>query len=108
MASAVERSWLEPTHTVVEHLLDPENGSVRAVSREYYDALILVERPAPAEPGEVERLLVDLYLSRPVPDPDEQTLRRSVSPGSIWRRGNLPNAPRGESGRFAISSWSVA
>ena len=34
MASAVERSWLEPTHTVVEHLLDPENGSVRAVSRE--------------------------------------------------------------------------
>ncbi len=51
MASAVERSWLEPTHTVVEHLLDPENGSVRAVSREYYDALILVERPAPAEPG---------------------------------------------------------
>ena len=76
MASAVERSWLEPTQTVVEHLLDPENGSVRAVSREYYDALILVERPAPAEPGEVERLLVDLYLSRPVPDADEQTLRR--------------------------------
>ena len=76
MASAVERSWLEPTHTVVEHLLDPENGSVRAVSREYYGALILVESPAPAEPGEVERLLVDLYLSRPVPDADEQTLRR--------------------------------
>jgi ATP-dependent helicase HrpB len=76
MASAVDRSWLEPTHTVVDHLLDPENGSVRAVSREYYDALILVERPAPAEPGEVERLLVDLYLSRPVPDADEQTLRR--------------------------------
>ena len=76
MASAVERSWLEPTHTVVEHLLDSENGSVRAVSREYYDALILVERPAPAEAGEVERLLVDLYLSRPVPDADEQTLRR--------------------------------
>ena len=36
---------------VVEHLFDPESGSVRAVSREYYDALILVERPAPAEPG---------------------------------------------------------
>ena len=76
MASAVERSWLKPTHTVVEHLLDPENGSVRAVSREYYDALILVERPVLAEPEEVERLLVDLYVSRPVPDADEQTLRR--------------------------------
>ena len=76
MAGAMERSWLEPTHAVVEHLLDPENGSVRAVSREYYDALLLVERPAPAEPGEVERLLVDLYLSRPVPDANEQTLRR--------------------------------
>jgi ATP-dependent helicase HrpB len=76
MASAVERSWLEPTRTVVEHLLDPENGSVRAVAREYYDALILAERPAPTEPGEVERLLIDLYLSRPVPDADEQTLRR--------------------------------
>jgi ATP-dependent helicase HrpB len=76
MASVVERSWLQPTHTIVEHLFDPESGSVRAVSREYYDALLLVERPAPAEPAEVERMLVDQYFSRPLPDADEQTLRR--------------------------------
>ena len=64
---------------------------MRAVSRECLpDALNVVERPAPVEPGEVERLLVDLYLSRPVPDPDKQVLRRvRFAELEIWRRGRL-------------------
>ena len=77
MASAVERSWLMPTHTRVEHAFDPDAGVVRAVSRDYYDALVLVERHASADPDEVERLLVDAYLSKPLTDADEQFLRRA-------------------------------
>ena len=50
MASTVDRSWLTPTHTRVDHAFDTEAGVVRAISRDYYDALVLVERPAPADP----------------------------------------------------------
>ncbi len=50
---------------------------MRAVSRDYYDALVLVERATPADPEEVERLLVDAYLSKPLSDADEQLLRRA-------------------------------
>ena len=77
MASTVERDWLKPTHTRVEHVFDPDAGVVRAMSREYYDALVLVERPAFADPDEVERLLVAAYLSRPLAGADEQVLRRA-------------------------------
>ena len=66
MASTVDRSWLTPTHTRVDHVFDPDAGVVRAMSRDYYDALILVERPVPADPDEVERLLVDAYLAKPL------------------------------------------
>jgi ATP-dependent helicase HrpB len=76
MASTVERHWLTPTHTRVEHTFDKDAGVVRALSRDYYDALVLVERPAPADPEDVERLLVDAYLSKPLSDADEQLLRR--------------------------------
>ena len=76
MASTVDRSWLTPTHTRVEHAFDAEAGVVRAISRDYYDALVLVERPAAADPLEVERLLVEAYLAQPMSDADEQLLRR--------------------------------
>jgi ATP-dependent helicase HrpB len=77
MASAVERAWLKPTHTLVEHVLDADAGVVRAVSRDCYDALTLAERPAAADPREIARLLVGAYLSKPPADADEQLLRRA-------------------------------
>jgi ATP-dependent helicase HrpB len=77
MASAVEGAWLKPTHTRVDHVLDADAGVVRAVSRDCSDALTLAERPAPADPREVARLLVDAYLSTPPSDADEQLLRRA-------------------------------
>jgi ATP-dependent helicase HrpB len=76
MASTVDRHWLTPTHTRVDHAFDAEAGVVRAVSRDYYDALVLVERPVAADPREVERLLVDAYLSQPMSEADQQLLRR--------------------------------
>ena len=77
MASAVDRDWLTPTHTRVEHRFDPAAGVVRAVSRDYYEAIVLVERPIAPEAAEVERLLSDAYLSRPSGAADEQLLRRA-------------------------------
>jgi ATP-dependent helicase HrpB len=77
MASTVERSWLTPTHTRVEHAFDQDAGVVRAVSRDYYDARVLVERQAPAEPDEVARLLAEAYVAKPLSDVDDQLLRRA-------------------------------
>ena len=77
LASTVERSWLTPTHTRVEHTFDDDAGVVRALSRDYYDALVLVERHEPADPDEVARLLVDAFLSKPLSDASEQLLRRT-------------------------------
>jgi ATP-dependent helicase HrpB len=76
MASTVDRGWLTPTHTRVDHTFDAGAGVVRAISRDYYDALVLVDRPAAADPAEVERILVDAYLARPMADAAEQLLRR--------------------------------
>jgi ATP-dependent helicase HrpB len=77
MASAVDRGWLSPTHSRVDHTFDPSSGVVRAVARDYYEALVLSERPATADPSEVERLLADACLSRPLTSDDEQLLRRA-------------------------------
>ncbi len=49
---------------------------MRAISRDYYDALVLVERPAPADPLQVEQLLVEAYLVQPMSAADQQLLRR--------------------------------
>ena len=96
MASTVERSWLTPTHTRVDHAFDPDAGVVRAMSRDCYDALVLVERPAPADPDEVERLLVDAYLSKPLGDADEQILRRAHFAGvAVDVRALVARAARG-------------
>jgi ATP-dependent helicase HrpB len=76
MASAIDRAWLSPTHATLEHSFDPAAGIVRAVSREYYDAIPLVERPTAPEPMEAARLLVDAFLARPLTEDDEQLARR--------------------------------
>jgi len=96
MASAVERDWLRPTHTRVAHVLDADAGVVRAVSRDCYDALTLVERPAPVDPEEVARLLVDAYLSRPRTGADEQLLHRARFAGlDVEVRGLATRAAHG-------------
>ncbi len=66
------------------------------MSRDCYDALVLVERPAPADPDEVERLLVDAYLSKPLGDADEQILRRAHFAGvAVDVRSLVARAARG-------------
>ena len=76
MASAVDRSWLAPTHTRLEHAIDADSGVVRAVSRDYYDAITLVERPAAIDPAEAGPLLVKAFLDRQLTEANEQLMRR--------------------------------
>ncbi len=44
-ASRVEREWIQPTSTAVEHRFDAESGRVRAARVERYDAIVLSETP---------------------------------------------------------------
>jgi ATP-dependent helicase HrpB len=106
MASAVDRAWLSPTHTRVEHTLDAASGVVRAVSRDYYDAIPLVERPVAADPEETARILVGAFLARPLSDDDQQLLRRVRFAGLDLDVATL--AGRAAHGRRALADVSLA
>ena len=49
-ASRVEREWLEGVRTEVAHRFDEASGSVRAFAQDWYDRLLLGERPVPPDP----------------------------------------------------------
>jgi ATP-dependent helicase HrpB len=76
MASRIEREWLTPTTSDVVHRFDAESGKVRAAVVDYYDALVLAERPAPVDPEVAARLLADAWLARGPGDSDVRMLRR--------------------------------
>ena len=75
MASAIEREWLTPWFARVEHELGGD-GAVRAVSRDYYGAIALSERPANPDPEVARQLLTEAYLARGLSSADEQLVRR--------------------------------
>ncbi len=77
MASAIDAAWLQATRTEVEHHFDRDTGTVRAMARDYYDALVLSEHAVAVDPLEAARILADAYVARPVPEADEQLLRRA-------------------------------
>ncbi|MFN7980295.1 MAG: ATP-dependent helicase C-terminal domain-containing protein [Vicinamibacterales bacterium] len=74
-ASAVDREWLVPTRTVVEHTLDGR-GVVRARRVEYYDALRLSEQPAHVDSNQAAALLAAEWLRRPMSEADQLLVRR--------------------------------
>jgi len=76
MASAIDREWLKPTHSRMEHVFDEASGTVRAASRDYYDAVVLVERPSAPDPNEAARILTAAFLRKPFDENDEQIARR--------------------------------
>ena len=76
MASRVEREWLAPTDARVEHSVDGATGTVRAVEREYYGAIVLTERPLTPDARESARLLAQAYVSRGLTGADEHLMRR--------------------------------
>jgi ATP-dependent helicase HrpB len=76
MASAIDPEWLRPTHSRFEHTFDRESGTVRAAARDYYDALVLVERPGAPDPTETSRILAAEFKATPLGEDDEQIARR--------------------------------
>src|SRR5438552_5357726 len=76
IASRVERGWLSPTRSEVVHRIDAAAGTVKAVAVDYYDALVLVERPVAVDPEIGARLLAEAWLDRGPRDADDRLLRR--------------------------------
>jgi ATP-dependent RNA helicase HrpB len=76
IASRVEREWLTPTSSEVVHRFDKASGRVRALALERYDALVLAERPLPADPEIAASLLAEAWLERGPRDDDARLLRR--------------------------------
>ncbi len=76
LASAAEPEWLVPTHKEVAHEFVEATGTVRAVQRDRYDALVLRERPVAPDAEVASRLLCEAYQRRGSNDHDQRLLRR--------------------------------
>jgi ATP-dependent helicase HrpB len=75
-ASRVEREWIQPTSTSIEHRIDAASGRVRAARIERYDAIVLSETPIPADDLEASSLLAEAWLAREHDAATMQLLRR--------------------------------
>ena len=75
-ASRVEREWIEPTSTDVEHRIDPDSGRVRAWRVTRFDAIVLGEHSVPIDSVIAAGLLRDAWLSQEHDEATTQLLRR--------------------------------
>jgi ATP-dependent helicase HrpB len=75
-ASPVEREWIQPTSTAVEHRFDLESGRARAARVERYDAIALSETPVRIDAGAAAPLLAQAWLAREHDEATVQLLRR--------------------------------
>lgn len=76
LASLVDRGWLTPTATRIEHEYDQPADRVRAFTRDYYGELVLLERPVAPEPAPAAHLIAAAYLARGLSGEDAQLLHR--------------------------------
>ena len=76
MASRVEREWLEGVRTEVAHRFDEAAGSVRAFAQDWYDRLLLGERPVPPDPEAAAGLLAEALERRGLGEGAERLQRR--------------------------------
>jgi len=75
-ASPVEREWIQPTATMIEHRFDSESGRARAARVERYDAIVLSETPVAVEAESAASLLAAAWLARDHDAATTQLLRR--------------------------------
>ncbi len=75
IASVVDREWLTAEGSEVTHELGAD-GVVRATERETLGALVLKERPVPADPWIVAVVLADGFAARPLPVDELALLQR--------------------------------
>ena len=76
LASRVEREWLVGVRTEVVHRFDDASGSVRAFARDWYDRLLLGERPVPPDLDLAAPLLAEALARRGLGDAAERLRRR--------------------------------
>lgn len=82
LASAVDRAWLTPNRSHVEHVVGPD-GAVRAVRTDYFDALPLAERQVAPDPIEASRVLGRAWREAASGDEAVQHLLRRMSHAGI-------------------------
>ena len=75
-ASRVEREWLEGVRTEVAHRFDEASGCVRAFAQDWYDRLLLGERPVPPDPEAAAGLLAEALERHGLGDAAERLRRR--------------------------------
>lgn len=73
-ATAVDAEWITPTHIEVSHEL--LNGRVRAVRREFYDAVVLREVDVPVDPIQAAALVAKHDATQPRTPAEEALLAR--------------------------------
>ena len=67
VASRIEPEWLSPTRSTVEEEVD-NSGAIRARAVDWYEALVLAERPVGVSAGRTAAALAAAWLER-TPDP---------------------------------------
>jgi ATP-dependent helicase HrpB len=82
LATGIERDWIQPTSTTIEHRFDEDAGVVRAARVERYGAIVL--REIAIEPDEAERahLIADAAKRRGPTEEQSQLLRRLAAAGA--------------------------
>jgi ATP-dependent helicase HrpB len=83
-ASRIERSWLAATRRGLDHEFDAREGSVRAFEREWYDELMLSERPVPPDPIAAAGLLAAALRARGLDERGQALRRRLRFAGIAW------------------------
>lgn len=77
MASVVEPGWLVSTSRTIEHRLDDDRQTVRAMEVDRYDALTIAEHPVTPDPQQRRRLIATAWRERGPDDRTIQLLRRA-------------------------------
>ncbi len=81
MASGIERDWLVPTSSTIEHALDEAAGQVRARRVLRYDAIVLSATDTTVDPLEAASMTIDALLARGPDDNARRLLARCAAAG---------------------------
>jgi ATP-dependent helicase HrpB len=105
LASAVDRGWVAPTRRDVVHALDASSAVVRAYEREWYDELLLAERPVAPDPAAAEEIVFGALLARGFGEEGEALFRRARFAGLELDRGALARAASVGATRVPSPDW---
>jgi ATP-dependent RNA helicase HrpB len=105
LASAVDREWLTPTRREVVHVLDETAGRVRALERDWYDELLLAERPVAPDPLAAEEIVFAALAARGFGEAGEALLRRVRFAGLELDRDALLRTASAGATRVPSPEW---